>query len=153
QDFISSWDIGNLAYYIIHAGGSRILGMGRRHANRRRFCVKSVDISWSHRPVRSWTQADNGQAGKLPSRSGRRTVLGVDIRGGSYRGGFDVGVHTHRHSEEFFYVLEGELELLAFEPAERTADHWHDWESAEGEQVVRVGPGSCTFVPRGCPHE
>ncbi|OEV24203.1 cupin, partial [Streptomyces nanshensis] len=27
--------------------------------------------------------------------------------------GFDVGAHVHTRSEELFYVLEGELELLA----------------------------------------
>ena len=30
--------------------------------------------------------------------------------------GFDVGAHVHHESQEFFYVLEGELDLLAFEP-------------------------------------
>jgi mannose-6-phosphate isomerase-like protein (cupin superfamily) len=32
--------------------------------------------------------------------------------------GFDVGAHVHGAAEEIFYILEGELELLAFEPAE-----------------------------------
>ncbi|TDC81870.1 cupin domain-containing protein [Actinomadura sp. 7K507] len=66
--------------------------------------------------------------------------------------GFDVGAHTHQRSHEFFYVLEGELTLLAFEPAERTEDHWQDWKSADGDRIVRAGPGSCMFVPPGCPH-
>ena len=30
--------------------------------------------------------------------------------------GFDVGAHLHRNAEELFYVLEGQLDLLAFEP-------------------------------------
>lgn len=30
--------------------------------------------------------------------------------------GFDVGVHLHRETEELFYVLDGELDLLAFDP-------------------------------------
>ena len=30
--------------------------------------------------------------------------------------GFDVGAHVHSRSEELFYVLEGELDVLAFEP-------------------------------------
>jgi quercetin dioxygenase-like cupin family protein len=66
--------------------------------------------------------------------------------------GFDVGAHSHQHAQEFFYVLEGQLELLAFEPTDRTADSWHDWRSAEGDRVVSAGAGSCMFVPAGCPH-
>ena len=34
--------------------------------------------------------------------------------------GFDVGAHVHARSEELFYVLEGELDVLAFEPRVRT---------------------------------
>lgn len=66
--------------------------------------------------------------------------------------GFDVGAHTHRHSQEFFYILEGELDLLAFEPTERTEEGWRDWESPDGNRVVRAGASSCMFVPPGCPH-
>lgn len=66
--------------------------------------------------------------------------------------GFDVGAHTHSRSKEFFYVLEGELDVFAFEPVERTGDRWQDWKSAEGGQVVRAGAGSCMFVPTDCPH-
>jgi oxalate decarboxylase/phosphoglucose isomerase-like protein (cupin superfamily) len=66
--------------------------------------------------------------------------------------GFDVGAHTHPHSQEFFYVLEGELDLLAFEPTDRAGTGWQDWVSPGGERVVRAGPGGCMFVPPGCPH-
>jgi mannose-6-phosphate isomerase-like protein (cupin superfamily) len=66
--------------------------------------------------------------------------------------GFDVGAHTHHRSQEFFYVLEGELDLLAFEPTTRTEDSWQDWESPAGDRVVRAGAGSCMFVPPGVPH-
>ena len=66
--------------------------------------------------------------------------------------GFDVGAHQHRQAEEVFYVLDGELDLLAFEPCSRTADDWRTWESANGAKVVRGGPGSTMFVPPGCPH-
>jgi mannose-6-phosphate isomerase-like protein (cupin superfamily) len=66
--------------------------------------------------------------------------------------GFDVGAHTHDHAGEFFYILDGELELLAFEPTERTADGWQDWTAPHGAQPVRAGAGSCMFVPIGCPH-
>lgn len=66
--------------------------------------------------------------------------------------GFDVGAHVHTSSKEFFYVLDGELELFAFEPLEREGDRWQDWESAAGDRAVRAGPGSCMFVPEGCPH-
>ncbi|MGH3239051.1 MAG: cupin domain-containing protein [Spirillospora sp.] len=66
--------------------------------------------------------------------------------------GFDVGAHVHQRSQELFYVLEGELDLLAFEPVTRAGEDWRDWESAEGDRVVRAGPGSCMFVPSGVPH-
>ena len=65
--------------------------------------------------------------------------------------GFDVGAHLHRDAEELFYLLEGELDLLAFEPRSRTGD-WRTWESASGAKVVRGGPGSLMLVPSGCPH-
>jgi oxalate decarboxylase/phosphoglucose isomerase-like protein (cupin superfamily) len=66
--------------------------------------------------------------------------------------GFDVGAHLHRNAEELFYVLEGELDLLAFEPLTRTSRSWQSWESRSGATVARGGPGSTLYVPRGCPH-
>ncbi len=66
--------------------------------------------------------------------------------------GFDVGAHVHREAEELFYILEGELDLLAFEPRIRTAGSWSSWESDSGARVVRGGPGSVMLVPPGCPH-
>ena len=66
--------------------------------------------------------------------------------------GFDVGAHLHRDAEEVFYILDGELDLLAFEPRSRTAGDWSAWESDTGAKVVRGGPGSVMFVPAGCPH-
>lgn len=66
--------------------------------------------------------------------------------------GFDVGAHTHNRSEEFFYILAGELDVCAFEPVSRIVEGWQDWQSPDGDQVVRAGAGSCMFVPAGCPH-
>jgi mannose-6-phosphate isomerase-like protein (cupin superfamily) len=66
--------------------------------------------------------------------------------------GFDVGAQAHDRSEEFFYVLDGELDIFAFEPVKRTEDGWQDWESPAGDRVVRAGAGACMFVPAGCPH-
>lgn len=66
--------------------------------------------------------------------------------------GFDVGAHSHGNAKEFFYILDGELDVCAFEPVKRIEDGWQDWESADGDRVVRAGPGSCMFVPAGCPH-
>ena len=65
--------------------------------------------------------------------------------------GFDVGAHVHRAAQELFYVLEGELDLLAFEPLRRSED-WHEWESATGTRFLHGGPGSLLFIPPGCPH-
>jgi oxalate decarboxylase/phosphoglucose isomerase-like protein (cupin superfamily) len=66
--------------------------------------------------------------------------------------GFDVGAHLHRNAEELFYVLEGQLDLLAFEPRVRTSANWQNWESITGARVAHGGPGSVMYVPRGCPH-
>ncbi|ONI87070.1 cupin [Actinosynnema sp. ALI-1.44] len=66
--------------------------------------------------------------------------------------GFDVGAHVHARSEELFYVLEGELDVLAFEPKVRTPDSWREWESLSGERAVRAGAGTLILVPPGCPH-
>lgn len=66
--------------------------------------------------------------------------------------GFDVGAHRHADAEEIFYILEGELDLLAFEPRIRTSGDWTAWESAGGAKVTHGGPGSLMFVPAGCPH-
>nr|WP_274562805.1 cupin domain-containing protein [Streptomyces spiramyceticus] len=66
--------------------------------------------------------------------------------------GFDVGAHAHARSEELFYVLEGELDVLAFEPRVRTPDNWREWESASGRRYVRATAGTVILVPPGCPH-
>ncbi|MEV6105265.1 cupin domain-containing protein [Streptomyces sp. NPDC051940] len=66
--------------------------------------------------------------------------------------GFDVGAHVHARSEELFYVLEGELEVLAFEPRVRTPDNWRHWVSSSGRRVVRATAGTVLVVPPGCPH-
>ena len=66
--------------------------------------------------------------------------------------GYDVGAHVHGQQEELFYVLEGELDLLAFEPLVRTEGNWQEWQSSTGTKVFRGGPGSLMFVPPGCPH-
>jgi len=66
--------------------------------------------------------------------------------------GFDSGAHLHTHAQEFFYLLEGELDMLSFEPTERSADSWHDWEAPDGRRVVRAGAGSAVFVPELTPH-
>jgi quercetin dioxygenase-like cupin family protein len=66
--------------------------------------------------------------------------------------GFDVGAHVHRAGQELFYVLEGELDLLAFEPQARTHVDWHEWVSSSGQRFLHGGPGSLLFIPPGCPH-
>ena len=66
--------------------------------------------------------------------------------------GFDVGAHVHRAGQELFYVLEGELDLLAFEPQTTSEPDWHEWVSASGKRFLRGGPGSLLFIPPGCPH-
>lgn len=59
---------------------------------------------------------------------------------------FDMGTHVHTRSEELFHVLEGEPDLLAFEPRVRTPDNWQRRRSSSGSRVVRATPGT---VPVG----
>lgn len=66
--------------------------------------------------------------------------------------GYDVGAHVHALGEEVFYVVEGELDLLAFDPVDRTVPDWHQWESATGQRYLHGGPGAFMFVPEGVPH-
>src|ERR1700748_1454549 len=55
-------------------------------------------------------------------------------------------------AEEIFYLLEGELDLLAFEPRTTAPGDWTAWEPAGGARGGRGGPGSLMFVPAGCLH-
>jgi|SRR5581483_204598 len=66
--------------------------------------------------------------------------------------GYDVGAHVHAHGEEFFYVVEGELDLLAFEPVDRSLPDWLRWESASGQRYLHGGAGAFMFVPENVPH-
>lgn len=67
--------------------------------------------------------------------------------------GYDVGAHAHTEGEEIFFVLEGELDVLAFEPADRGITDWHQWTSqADNRGYLRGGPGSMLYVSRGTPH-
>ncbi|MFI9583717.1 cupin domain-containing protein [Streptomyces sp. NPDC052236] len=100
-----------------------------------------------------------GQGRKLITKAQEVTFKATKAQGSSVSifevvvpPGFDVGAHVHNDSQEFFYVLEGELQLLAFEPAKRTEESWHDWESPDGDRVVRATEGACMFVPPGIPH-
>lgn len=99
----------------------------------------------------------------LPPRAGRR-IQTMTLKVGADRSkvwstfeanvapGFDVGAHLHQQAEEVFYVLEGELELLAFHPAGAATGDWRTWRSQNGAQMMRGGPGSFMYVPAGCPH-
>ena len=39
--------------------------------------------------------------------------------------GYDVGAHVHALGEEIFYVVEGELDILAFDPVDRANPDWY----------------------------
>lgn len=66
--------------------------------------------------------------------------------------GYDVGAHVHARSQEMFYVVEGQLDVLGFEPSDRSLPDWHDWESPSGKTYLRGGPGAFMFVPQNTPH-
>jgi oxalate decarboxylase/phosphoglucose isomerase-like protein (cupin superfamily) len=94
-----------------------------------------------------------------PVQGGAMTLkVGADLTGTwsvfetSVAPGFDVGAHLHQDAEEMFYIVAGELDLLAFEPASRADQDWTTWKSASGAAVVRGGPGSLMYVPPRCPH-
>ena len=65
--------------------------------------------------------------------------------------GFDVGAHLHQSAEELFYILDGELDLLAFEPVARTAGDWQSWQSAAGARVMRGGRAPRCWCLPGVP--
>ncbi|HEY0452031.1 cupin domain-containing protein [Actinophytocola sp.] len=96
--------------------------------------------------------------GGLITAAGMTLKVGADVSArwsvfeANVQPGFDVGAHLHGEVEELFYVLDGELDLLAFEPRVRTSGDWQRWESASGAKVARGGPGSLMYVPAGCPH-
>jgi hypothetical protein len=46
--------------------------------------------------------------------------------------GYDVGAHVHARSQEMFFVIEGRLNVLGFEPKDRSVPDWHDWEAPSG---------------------
>ena len=67
--------------------------------------------------------------------------------------GYDVGAHVHELGEEIFFVLEGELDLFAFEPEDRSILDWHEWRANDGgRSYMHGGPGTFMFVPENCPH-
>ena len=96
--------------------------------------------------------------GGLIAAAGMTLKVGADVSArwsvfeANVQPGFDVGAHLHGEVEELFYILDGELDLLAFEPRVRTSGDWQRWESASGAKVARGGPGSLMYVPAGCPH-
>lgn len=66
--------------------------------------------------------------------------------------GYDVGAHVHALGEEIFYIVEGEMDILAFEPMDRAEPDWHQWESRAGKRYLHGGAGAFMFVPPGVPH-
>ena len=66
--------------------------------------------------------------------------------------GFDVGAHIHLHDEELFYVVQGTVDMMAFEPAERPEADWRSWISAEQSTYIRGKPGTLMHVPPRVPH-
>ncbi len=66
--------------------------------------------------------------------------------------GFDVGAQVHGNGEGMFYVIDGQLDVLGFEPADRSLPDWHAWTSASGETFLHGLPGSFLYVPPGVPH-
>ncbi|MFC6837797.1 cupin domain-containing protein [Halomarina ordinaria] len=51
--------------------------------------------------------------------------------------GFETPYHVHHAEDEFFYVVDGEIEC---------------YHGDTGEEVVRAGPNDTVFLPRDIPH-
>ncbi len=66
--------------------------------------------------------------------------------------GYDVGAHVHSQGEEIFYVVQGHLDVLAFEPLDRSVADWHEWVASDGRRYLRGGPGAFLYVPANVPH-
>jgi quercetin dioxygenase-like cupin family protein len=81
-----------------------------------------ADGSW-FLGCRTWTLATSAQTG------GALGVIEQEIEPG-----FGSPYHVHRHEDEAFYVLEGEIRFFS-----------------EGQTWV-AGPGGFAFLPRGIPH-
>src|SRR5258707_13810279 len=63
--------------------------------------------------------------------------------------GFDVGAHRNREAEEVFYILDGELDLFAFEPCDSAAAVWRTCRSQTGASYLHCRPANITAVPSG----
>ena len=88
-------------------------------------------------------EAGSSRPGKSIPVSGRRIL--VKVSGTDTGGGFALfevpaapdagpGLHMHHVENEFFYVLEGELDVQV------------------GTEIVRLGPGGSAYAPRLIPH-
>ena len=63
-----------------------------------------------------------------------------------------IGNHSGPGSSTSLRIRQNQLALLAFEPRVRTPGNRQSWQPHTGATVVRGGPGSMMYVPRGCPH-
>ncbi|MEV5412273.1 cupin domain-containing protein [Thermopolyspora sp. NPDC052614] len=119
----------------------------------------------AHGAYGPWKAGDMTNGRILPKETGRRIGgSGLTLRVGADLSptwsmfeatvppGFDVGAHYHYTAEELFYIIDGELDLLAFHPKDGPVGDWRAWESADGQRVLRGGPGCVLHVPAGCPH-
>src|SRR5258706_2784358 len=61
--------------------------------------------------------------------------------------GFDVGAHRHREAEEVFYILDGELDLLAFEPCDSAPADWRSARRRASASYVAVPAASWWYHP------
>jgi hypothetical protein len=55
--------------------------------------------------------------------------------------GYDVGAHIHAGGEEVFYMVEGELDMPAFEPLDLSQPDRHRWEAGSGRRYFHGGLG------------
>ena len=75
-----------------------------------------------------------GPEGLTVKASGEDTRGAIGVLEGTTPAGFGPPRHIHHHSDELFYVLEGEFQFLV------------------GEQLIQASAGSFVFIPRGTVH-
>jgi quercetin dioxygenase-like cupin family protein len=109
------------------AGGTSAPRSGGEQAVRPRAAVRDAGTAFTFLGTPTWLRADAAQTG------GAFGLIEEVLPAG-----FESPYHVHRGEDESFYVLEGEMTFVHGAPGE--------------EELLRAGPGTFVFLPRGISH-